>query len=300
MASDMDIDSVIGQAMGETPEPEEVLNSPEPELTEVASDPVEIEAPPTTEELIEEALSAPDKWSGFAKTKFAMLPKEVQKEVSDYYKSVEAQQKVYNALDETIGDNKQAVIATYGSVENMFKHYLQLDQFAAKDPAGLVKWFCQQRGITPESLFGQQPAPQQEAANGAPENNPQEIESLVQQRIDAALAKNQAQQMITDFEKNTEKYPFFNDVRPVMGQLITAGQAKDMDSAYQKAIRLDDNIWAQVQEQKNQQKAQEQQKSTLKAKQAATIKSAPGLSNGSRANAVDLDSIIRETMAVRV
>ncbi len=298
MASENTLDNAINAAMGETPEPE--INE-EP----VIEAPVEETAEPevkTTEEIIEEALSAPDKWSGFAKTKFQLLPKEVQKEVSDYYKSVEAQQKVYNALDETIGDNKQAVIATYGSVEGMFKHYMQLDQFAAKDPAGLVKWFCQQRGINPQTLFGQQPAPDQTdpAANGAPVFDPAKIETTVQQQVDAALAKQQAAQMIKEFETNTEKYPYFNDVRTVMGQLITSGQATDMDSAYKKAIRLNDDIFAQSQAQETLKKTQDQQKSTLKAKQAASIKPAPGLSSSRKANGADLDDIIKEAMAVRV
>lgn len=297
MASDMNIDDVIGQAMGETPEPE--ITVEEPELTQKPSDPIEGEAAPTTEELIEEALSAPDKWSGFSKTKFALLPKDVQKELVDYHKSVEAQQKVYNALDETIGEHKQSVIATYGSVEGMFKHYMQLDQFAAQDPVGLVKWFCQQRGINPQTLFGQQSAPLKEAASDAPKENV-EITPLIEQQVEQRFALMQAQNMIADFEKNTEKYPYFNDVRTVMGQLITSGQAKDMDSAYNKAIRLDDNIWTQLQAQKTQKTSEDQQKATQRAKQAATIKSAPGLSSGSKANGVDLDSIIRETMAARV
>lgn len=299
MASENTLDDAINAAMGDTPESEV---KDEPVVEEVpAADGTEPEVK-TTEEIIEEALSAPDKWSGFSKTKFSMLPKEVQKELTDYHKSVEAQQKVYNALDETIGENKQAVIASYGSVENMFKHYMQLDQFAAKDPAGLVKWFLQQRGIDPQSIFGQQPAPVQQdpAANGAPVFDPAEIETTVKQQVDSALAIQRAQQMITDFEKNTEKYPFFNDVRTVMGQLITSGQASDMDSAYKKAIRLNDDIFAQVQAQENLKKTQIQQQSTLKAKQAATVKPAAGLSSNRKANGADLDSIIQEAMAVRV
>lgn len=299
MASENTLDDAINAAMGDSPEPE---IKDEPLVEAETAEPIVAPEPKTTEEIIEEALSAPDKWSGFSKTKFAMLPKEVQKELTDYHKSVEAQQKVYNALDETIGENKQAVIASYGSVENMFKHYMQLDQFAAKDPAGLVKWFLQQRGIDPQSIFGQQsaPGPKDPAANDAPVFDPAEIETTVQQQVDAALAKQQAKQMIIDFEKNTEKYPFFNDVRTVMGQLITSGQASDMDSAYKKAIRLNDEIFAQVQAQESLKKTQNQQQSTLKAKQAATIKPAPGLSGGRKANGADLDSIIQEAMAVRV
>ena len=42
---------------------------------------------------------------------------------------------------------------------------------------------------------------------------------------------------------DTKVYPYFNDVRMDMAQLLESGVAKDLDDAYKKAIRLNDNVF---------------------------------------------------------
>lgn len=308
MDTNSDLDSVIGAAISG-----ESLPDKEPEIND--NEPVAVitekETPDQTDEkeAVAEAVAAlyaPDKWSGFSKTKFNMLPKEVQKELVDYHKSVESQQKVYNALDETIGENKAAVVASYGSVENMFKHYMQLDQFAAKDPAGLVKWFCQQRGIDPSILSGQQSAPAaQDVQQAAPDAAMQRI-AAIERSIEAQAQSqshaviSQAAAKIAEFEKNPD-YPFFNDVRTTMGDLIQSGKAKDLPDAYKKAIRLHDDIYEQTLEQETRKRLESQTNQAQKAKNAASIKPTAGSSGKSRMNgAADIDAIINDAMSVRV
>lgn len=82
----------------------------------------------------------------------------------------------------------------------------------------------------------------------------------------------QMQQMVAKFE-DAEKYPHFQQVREPMAQLLESGVAKDLDSAYAKAIRLDDEVWQAEQErQANANAIQAQAKNTaavVKAKAAA-------------------------------
>lgn len=86
------------------------------------------------------------------------------------------------------------------------------------------------------------------------------------------LAEMQSQ--IEAFKPNA---PHFEDVREDMAGLLQSGQASDLKTAYEKACRINDNVWAKVQ---SEQTAQAQREAALKAqakKQAAvsTRSSAP-------------------------
>jgi len=47
---------------------------------------------------------------------------------------------------------------------------------------------------------------------------------------------------------NVEKFPHFDVVREEMAQLLELGQAQDLETAYAKAVRLNDDVWAVEQE----------------------------------------------------
>lgn len=47
---------------------------------------------------------------------------------------------------------------------------------------------------------------------------------------------------------DANKYPHFESVRGIMAQLLESGVAQDLDSAYSKAIRLNDDVWNAEQE----------------------------------------------------
>lgn len=53
---------------------------------------------------------------------------------------------------------------------------------------------------------------------------------------------------IQKFSSDTENYPYFEMVREEMAQLLERGQAQDLKSAYTKAVRLNDEIWAKEQD----------------------------------------------------
>lgn len=300
-SSEQTLDDVISAAIGgEQDSPDtEIVNDPVETV-----DPVEpVDAPAEKEVTKELKLSSPSTWSGFAKTKFDRLPPDVQKEISDYWGKVESQQKVYNALDETLGESKQAAMATYGSVEGMMKHYLQLDQWAANDPAGLAKWFIQQHGITPETLFGQQ-----QAAYPQPEGEPadalmqrlQEIEKLVtnQQQGSLQAVQSEAAKKIEEFSKNPS-YPFFNDLKQDMGQLMVNGQAKSLEDAYDKAMKLNPKTFETYMQSELEKQTKIKTQEAAKSKQAATIRQA-GPSKVANGRSDPLDDIIQEAMAGRV
>lgn len=57
----------------------------------------------------------------------------------------------------------------------------------------------------------------------------------------------QIQRELARFE-DVEKYPYFEQVRVTMGQLLASGIAPDLDSAYAKAVRTVDDVWQMEQE----------------------------------------------------
>jgi len=76
---------------------------------------------------------------------------------------------------------------------------------------------------------------------------------------------------IQKFSSNTEQYPYFEMVREEMAQLLERGQAQDLKTAYTKAVRLNDEVWAKEQDRLLNQARTNQSKSqqVAKAKAAA-------------------------------
>jgi len=294
-----DLDEAIASAMNPTDTVEEV-ETPEIEVAEAQ----EAEIPVEEATVQEVTYTAPDQWSGFSKTKFNMLPKEVQKELTEYYSGVSEQKKVYNAIEEALGENKQAAIATYGGIDKMVSHYHQLDRWAATDPVGLIKWFAQGRGINLSELLGQQKAvegPQNpQPADNALVQKIAELERLVREGQAGAMnqVESEAAQKIEAFSKDP-KYPFFNDLKADMGILIQSGQAKDLPEAYQKAMMLNDKTRDQYIQDQLEAKNKEKIASAQKSKQAATIKPTGNVGKGAKSPG-KLDEIIQEAMATRV
>lgn len=112
--------------------------------------------------------------------------------------------------------------------------------------------------------------------------------SLAQRQLDDSnqfkqeFEQSQITSAISEF---AQQHPFFEDVRHIMADLIEKGLANDIDEAYNKAIRLNDDVFAKMQTQQQ----STQQNTTLNqanqaakaAKQAAVqVKGAPrGVNN---------------------
>jgi hypothetical protein len=47
---------------------------------------------------------------------------------------------------------------------------------------------------------------------------------------------------------DVEKFPHFDVVREEMAQLLELGKAQDLETAYKKAVRMNDDVWALEQE----------------------------------------------------
>jgi len=69
---------------------------------------------------------------------------------------------------------------------------------------------------------------------------------------------------------DAEKFPHFDVVREEMAQLLELGKAQDLETAYKKAVRMNDDVWALEQDRL----LKEARQSTIKAQQVAKAKAA--------------------------
>ena len=82
----------------------------------------------------------------------------------------------------------------------------------------------------------------------APEQQPLTREQA-QQLWQEQYLQATSQQDIEKFAADTQNHPHFEALRETMAQLLDAGLAQDLQGAYEKALRMDDGLWQQTQEQ---------------------------------------------------
>jgi hypothetical protein len=75
---------------------------------------------------------------------------------------------------------------------------------------------------------------------------------------------------IEKFRSDAEKYPHFDVLREEMAQLLELGKAQDLETAYKKAVRLNDEVWEVEQERL----LKTAKQATVKAQQVAKAKAA--------------------------
>ena len=85
-----------------------------------------------------------------------------------------------------------------------------------------------------------------------------------QQQAEQAQIQSQIQAFASD-----ASHPHFEAVKDQMAGLLQSGMAQDLQSAYDKAVRLNDDVWGQVQQQRQAQTTQQAQQAVAKAKAAA-------------------------------
>ena len=65
--------------------------------------------------------------------------------------------------------------------------------------------------------------------------------------IKGRFAQEENQRLMNEIERvrqDTEKFPHFDVVREEMAQLLELGKAPDLETAYKKAVRMNDDVWA--------------------------------------------------------
>lgn len=117
-----------------------------------------------------------------------------------------------------------------------------------------------------------------------------------------AAAQAQTAQLHSEIDQFKAQAPHFDQVRVTMGKLIENGTATDLKDAYDKAIRLHDEIWQQEQAAKQaaaqaerQQKAQAEAEKKRRA--AGSVSGSPGLAGNGAAKPASTGSLRGDLIA---
>jgi len=91
--------------------------------------------------------------------------------------------------------------------------------------------------------------------------------------IKGRFAQEENQRLMNEIEKyqsDTANYPHFDVVREEMAQLLELGKAQDLETAYKKAVRMNDEVWALEQDRL----LKDAKQTAIKAQQVAKAKAA--------------------------
>ena len=213
----------------------------------------------------ESKLEAPKNWSDDVKKVFDTLPAESQefmikrdKEMtSDYTKKTQdlaEQRKNIEALDKVLQPARQNIQATGIGEAEYISRLLNADQALRTNPKMALRQLAQGYGINLSSLEDESeswndPDPQYAQLLQQNQQIMAELNQFKQQNMQSTVA--QTEQTVEQFSTKTDAegkliHPHFDKVRVKMGNLIDAGEAKGLDDAYAKAVRLDDDLYAEA------------------------------------------------------
>ena len=91
--------------------------------------------------------------------------------------------------------------------------------------------------------------------------------------IKGRFAQEENQRLMGEIERvrsNVEQFPHFDVVREEMAQLLELGKAQNLETAYKKAVRMNDDVWALEQDRL----LKDAKQSAIKAQQVAKAKAA--------------------------
>ena len=218
-----------------------------------------------SENSTESKLEAPKNWSDDVKKVFDTLPAESQefmikrdKEMtSDYTKKTQdlaEQRKNIEALDKVLQPARQNIQATGIGEAEYISRLLNADQALRTNPKMALRQLAQGYGINLSSLEDESeswndPDPQYAQLLQQNQQIMAELNQFKQQNMQSTVA--QTEQTVEQFSTKTDAngnllHPHFDKVRVKMGNLIDAGEAKGLDDAYAKAVRLDDDLYAEA------------------------------------------------------
>jgi hypothetical protein len=197
---------------------------------------------------------------------------EYKKGVSTYKAEADRARALEEAIAPFIPELQSQNISPSAWINNLGRAHMVLTKAPYEQKVQMFQRLAQDYGIQ-LNQDGQMTAPPQVDAytqqlmNQLNQVN-QEVSSIkgrFQQEEQARLSNE-----IERVRSNVEKFPHFDVVREEMAQLLELGKAQDLETAYAKAVRLNDDVWAIEQERL----LKTAQKQASKASQVARAKAA--------------------------
>lgn len=247
------------EPLPEAPEPDEQAEDEPEEAEEDEAEEDEAVEEDTAEP---EALAAPNHWPKEFAAKFEALEPAAQHMFMERYKDLEGDytrktqdvakfKKRNEAFDEMFapfkGDFERAGMDEVAAVRQL----LAAHDYLRKDPQNAIAWLANQYGVD-FGAVGNDPAAEDEYADPEIKALKQQVAQLTgfiqnQQTQQQSQVEASTQSLIDQFASETDangnlKHPHFERVRGVMGTLISAQNAKDLNTAYEMAVYADPEL----------------------------------------------------------
>jgi hypothetical protein len=207
-------------------------------------------------------------------TKFAeyanQRESEYKKGVSTYKAEADRARGYEEAIAPFIPELQAQNISPAAWINNLGRAHMVLTKAPYEQKVQMFQRLAQDYGI---QLNGEGVAPIQQDAY-----TQQLMSQLNQVNQEVSSIKNrfqheENQRLTNEIERvrsDAEKFPHFDVVREEMAQLLELGKAQDLETAYKKAVRMNDDVWALEQDRL----LKEARQTTIKAQQVAKAKAA--------------------------
>jgi hypothetical protein len=264
----MDRRELLESALEQTKEPieevvEEQIDEPIEELIEESIDePIEASSDDEPEEFVEVKVTKPTTWKKeylpiwdklekgeqVTKEEFTKFAEYANKREDDYKKGVstyrqeaEHAKTLRTAIEPYMGELQRKNVKPEEYISALARADQMLTHAPYEQKVQMFNQLAQSYGIN----LGGQVQPQDHLAHQLYTVN-QEV-ATIKQRYE----QEEQSRLYSEIEKvrsNAEKFPHFDEVREDMAQLLENGIAKDLETAYTKAIRLNEDVWQKEQE----------------------------------------------------
>jgi hypothetical protein len=207
-------------------------------------------------------------------TKFAeyanQRESEYKKGVSTYKAEADRARGYEEAIAPFVPELQAQNISPAAWINNLGRAHMILTKAPMEQKVQMFQRLAQDYGI---QLNSEGVAPiQQDAYTQQLMNQLNQVNQEVS-NIKGRFAQEENQRLMSEIERvrsDAEKFPHFDVVREEMAQLLELGKAQDLETAYKKAVRMNDDVWALEQDRL----LKEARQTTIKAQQVAKAKAA--------------------------
>ena len=195
---------------------------------------------------------------------------EYKKGVSTYKAEADRARGYEEAIAPFVPELQAQNISPAAWINNLGRAHMVLSKAPYEQKVQMFQRLAQDYGI---QLNGEGVAPvQQDAYTQQLMNQLNQVNQEVS-NIKGRFAQEENQRLMSEIERvrsDAEKFPHFDVVREEMAQLLELGKAQDLETAYKKAVRMNDDVWELEQDRL----LKESKQSTIKAQQVAKAKAA--------------------------
>ena len=171
---------------------------------------------------------------------------EYKKGVSTYKAEADNAKHLIEAINPFVPELQKANIHPVTWIQNLGNAHMMLTRGTHDQKVAIFQQLAQDYGIQFNGNQFQQQDPYTQQLMQQLQAMNQEVST-----IKGRFEQEEQSRLINEIERvrqNEAQFPHFDEVRETMAQLLEQGLASDLETAYAKAVRLQDDVWAKEQD----------------------------------------------------